>query len=236
MNRTKGLISAVLPTFNRAGMLEERIKEILGQTYNNWELIIVDDCSTDNTREVISRYPDSRISSIKLPKNSSCVSIPRNIGICRAKGEFLAHIDDDVVNSFDKFKILTDGFYEENIILVYGNRYEMRNGVVNEAPSISDWNPKSGWGVDGGQYIYKACCYDKVPLIFPLRACDWHTAKNICNLGALKYMNIPISMYIWHDGNRSNKERINVIFPEEYKDYYSNDFGYKFDFDYSKYK
>ena len=51
-----GLVSIITPTFNSANFIEETIKSVLSQTYSNWEMIIVDDCSGDNTEEVVSQY------------------------------------------------------------------------------------------------------------------------------------------------------------------------------------
>lgn len=63
------MISIVLCTFNRAGTLSEAIDSILAQTYQDWELIIVDDGSTDGTRELLADYTDKRIRSIFLQEN-----------------------------------------------------------------------------------------------------------------------------------------------------------------------
>ena len=87
------LVSIVIPTYNRAHMLGSAIQSVLDQTYDDWELIVVDDGSTDDTRELVSRYDDERIQYIyqdnkKLPG-------ARNTGIRAGTGEFVAFLDSD---------------------------------------------------------------------------------------------------------------------------------------------
>lgn len=90
----KPLVSVIVATFNRADLINETLDSILNQTYENIELIIVDDGSTDNTKEVIVRYLDNRIKYIKTD-NWGGPAKPRNIGIKKAKGEYIAFCDDD---------------------------------------------------------------------------------------------------------------------------------------------
>lgn len=228
--RKEGLISAIIPTFNRGKLLLERIKELKDQEYNNFEIIIVDDCSSSETQVILNGIKDDKIKIIKLNKNSGCVSIPRNIGICAAKGEFIAPIDDDVVNLPNKFRALINSFKEEDVI-VYGNRYESRDNKVYKSEKITNWDPLKMWGVDNSQILYRANVYDKVSLIFPSKACDWHTAKHIAGLGSIRHVDEYVSEYVWHESNRSsNKVKIEIN-PKDYLDFYVNDYGYKFDFD-----
>lgn len=94
MNSSNPLVSVVVSTYNRADLIGETIKSILNQTYRNLELIIVDDGSTDNTREVVEGFGDWRIRYI-FTDNWGGPARPRNIGIKRAKGEYIAFCDDD---------------------------------------------------------------------------------------------------------------------------------------------
>ena len=65
-----GLVSIIMPSYNTAKYIGESIDSVLAQTYSDWELIIVDDCSTDNTDEVVSKYlSDPRIRYLKNEKN-----------------------------------------------------------------------------------------------------------------------------------------------------------------------
>jgi glycosyltransferase involved in cell wall biosynthesis len=87
--------SIVLPTYNRAHRINRAIESILEQRYSDWELIIVDDASTDNTEEIIQPYlSDSRICYIKNERNQErCIS--RNIAVDAAKGDYICFLDSD---------------------------------------------------------------------------------------------------------------------------------------------
>lgn len=88
------LVSIVMPTYNRADILMGAIRSVIRQTYGNWELIIVDDASTDSTAQVVSSFADNRIKYHRLPENSG-VSAARNVGIEKARGAFIAFLDSD---------------------------------------------------------------------------------------------------------------------------------------------
>lgn len=87
-------VSVILPTYNRAKIIQKSIESVLNQTVKDIELIIVDDGSNDNTKEVISEIKDSRIKYILLEKNGG-VSNARNIGMQNATGEWIAFEDSD---------------------------------------------------------------------------------------------------------------------------------------------
>ncbi|MFN8473102.1 MAG: glycosyltransferase [Anaerolineae bacterium] len=89
------LVSVILPTFNRAGLLSRAIRSVLDQTYRHWELIVVDDASTDGTSQVVASFGDPRLYYVRLPINCGHPSRPRNIGWTLARGVYVAYIDDD---------------------------------------------------------------------------------------------------------------------------------------------
>lgn len=89
------LVSIIMPSFNTAKYIEESIKSVLAQTYTNWELIIVDDCSTDNTDEIVQPFlSDDRIKYFKNEKNSGA-AVSRNKALREAKGKWIAFLDSD---------------------------------------------------------------------------------------------------------------------------------------------
>ena len=84
-----------MPSYNTSRFIEETLKSVLAQTYSNWELIIVDDCSSDNTDEVVAKYlEDTRIHYIKNDVNSGA-AVSRNRAIRKAKGRWIAFLDSD---------------------------------------------------------------------------------------------------------------------------------------------
>ena len=88
------MISIIIPTYNRASLLPQAIESVLKQTYLGWELLVVDDGSTDNTEEVLQRYLSSKIRYVKCP-HLGLPAIARNVGIREARGEWIAFLDSD---------------------------------------------------------------------------------------------------------------------------------------------
>lgn len=94
IEREADLVSIIMPSYNTASFIEETIQSVLNQTYTNWELIIVDDCSTDNTDEVLENIKDSRIRYFKNDKNSGA-AVSRNKALREARGQWIAYLDSD---------------------------------------------------------------------------------------------------------------------------------------------
>jgi len=90
----KYYVSIILPTFNRATTIKKSIDSVLNQTYKNFELIIIDDGSTDNTRDLVKQYKDKRIKYIHYKENKGA-SYARNLGIKKAKYDLIAFQDSD---------------------------------------------------------------------------------------------------------------------------------------------
>jgi glycosyltransferase involved in cell wall biosynthesis len=96
-------VSIIMPTHNRAGLIQETIESIRNQTYTNWELIIVDDGSDDNTEELIAQLKDDRIQFHKAGRSGVGGRI-KNIGLGIATGELIAFIDSDDLWSATKLE------------------------------------------------------------------------------------------------------------------------------------
>lgn len=101
----KPLVSIVLPTYNHANLIGEAISSVINQTYSNWELIIVDNNSVDNTSEVISEFKDERIKTFKI-QNNGVIASSRNMGINNSKGNWIAFIDSDDVWYSNKLELV----------------------------------------------------------------------------------------------------------------------------------
>ena len=104
-NVISGLVSVVTPTFNCGKYIGKTLESIINQTYNNLEVIVVDDCSTDNTCEIVNYYlnKDNRIKYFCLNENSGA-AIARTFAIEKARGEFIAFLDSDDIWYEDKLE------------------------------------------------------------------------------------------------------------------------------------
>ncbi len=108
--------SIIIPTYNRADLLKEAIDSVLKQTYENWELIIVDDGSIDHTKEVVISYQDARIHyHYQLNKERSAA---RNKGVDLSKGDYICFLDDDDIYDKEYLQEFNNGHidYPDNIL------------------------------------------------------------------------------------------------------------------------
>ncbi|TYS12945.1 glycosyltransferase family 2 protein [Rossellomorea vietnamensis] len=96
MNKTEPLISVITPAYNSQDYIESTIESVKAQTYKNWEMVIVDDCSSDGTREILKREADAdpRIKIHFLDENSGA-AVARNTAINESEGRFIAFLDGD---------------------------------------------------------------------------------------------------------------------------------------------
>jgi glycosyltransferase involved in cell wall biosynthesis len=95
---TKPVVSVILPTYNRAGLVASAIDSVVRQTFDCWELVVVDDASDDETEQVVARYRDPRLRYVRRPVNGG-VSAAQNTGIEHARGELVVflHSDDELL-------------------------------------------------------------------------------------------------------------------------------------------
>jgi glycosyltransferase involved in cell wall biosynthesis len=101
------LVSVVIPTYNHAHFLVAALQSVIDQTYSNWEAIVVDNHSTDNTDTVVQNFNNPRISLLKI-HNDGVIAASRNMGIQNAKGEWIAFLDSDDLWYPEKLQIVMD--------------------------------------------------------------------------------------------------------------------------------
>ncbi len=89
------LISVILPTFDRADLLSRSISSVLAQTFTDWELIVIDDGSTDNTAEVVAAWQQQSAQIRYVRQANQGVGAARNRGVAEARGEYIACLDSD---------------------------------------------------------------------------------------------------------------------------------------------
>lgn len=168
----KDMVSVVIPTYNRAGTMARAIKGILEQTYENIELLIVDDGSTDKTEEIVNGFKDKRIRYIKLEKNGGACAA-RNIGISKAQGQYIMLQDSDDLSYKDRIEKQVNSIIENASDVCigkcrrigYGKRYEAIfptfEKTILEAEMIRRRTVISGGTVLAYKYVFDECLFDE---------------------------------------------------------------------------
>lgn len=128
------LISVIIPMFNAAKFIKYTIESVLSQSYKNWEIFIIDNCSTDNSEEIVESYArkDSRIHLLSTEFNSGSPAKPRNIGLINAKGKYIAFLDADDLWYSQKLEKQVS-FLEQNldVFLLYAKYHIIKNGKIS---------------------------------------------------------------------------------------------------------
>lgn len=139
-------VSIVVPAYNAAKTIDETIQSVLNQTFCDWELIIVDDCSTDETSDIVHDYlyRDARIIYLKTEYASGGPSEPRNVGIINSKGNYIAFLDSDDLWLPNKLQEQLSFLISHNYKFVYSD-YEkisylgQRNSRIIRCRSVSTY-------------------------------------------------------------------------------------------------
>lgn len=146
------LVSIILPTYNRAKYLGEAIESALKQTYSHFELIIIDDGSTDNTAQLLATIADERIQCIRFKQNKGVIAA-RNAGLDIAKGKYIAFMDSDDISLPHRLAAqvaILEEFPNLGVCSAWVEFFEKRTGV---------------WAFKGGQEIMVRSLFD-IPVHF----------------------------------------------------------------------
>ncbi|MBI4833066.1 MAG: glycosyltransferase family 2 protein [Candidatus Lindowbacteria bacterium] len=195
-SESEPLVSVVIPTYNRAKILMERpIPSILRQTYQNFEIIIVGDCCTDETGKLVSKIGDKRISFYNLKKRGkyptatvpfrrAAGSKPANCSIRLARGDWITPLDDD-----DEF---TPHHIEILLKKCLGEKLEFAYGVANLQISETEWVRVGMYPPELSHICHSAALYSRVlrflrydPNAWRLEEPgDWNRCRRIVEAGA----------------------------------------------------
>ena len=155
---SKPLVSAVITAYNRAHLVGRAIDSVLAQTFEDFELVIVDDASQDNTEEVVAAYDDPRIRYIRNETNKGCAGA-RNVGFLESRGTYVACVDSDDKWLPNKLELQVEKFRTSdlpNLAAVYGTTIDLyEDGSTNTAQAevrgdITDALLTKGYVVKGG--------------------------------------------------------------------------------------
>jgi glycosyltransferase involved in cell wall biosynthesis len=168
-------VSAVMPTYNTGAYLPAAIDSILAQDFQDWELIIVDDASTDDTPEVLSRYTDPRIRTYRRDTNGGR-AIARNRAVTMARGRYIAIADSDDVslpNRFSEQVAFLDAHPDVDVVssqllLFWGDAPPEVRGLFPEQPADIERRFRRGqMGIAHGASMLRASCFERCGLYSP---------------------------------------------------------------------
>jgi glycosyltransferase involved in cell wall biosynthesis len=139
------LISIVVPTYNRSRLLREAVDSVRGQTYERWELVLVDDGSTDDTAAVFAGLDDPRMRVVRLEHTGNAASV-RNAGLAAARGTYVAFLDDDDLWMHSKLAVQLAGLQQSGCRWGYTafDRIDEHGRTLID-PRVVPWRPHRGW-------------------------------------------------------------------------------------------
>lgn len=212
---SKPLISVVIPAYNREVTIAYCLQSVLKQTYTKFEILVVDDGSTDTTIEKIKQIVDKRIRIIRMPKNGGAQAA-RNLGIQKAKGQWIAFLDSDDYWLLDKLEKQVKLLYYRSFdyrTVVHSDCEIQKNGLITDAwrlPEIAGHAYKYVLSKPGPMFqsllVSKqhleeiGLLDDKIPSYQ-----EWDTAIRLAKNGFFIHMREPTFVYCFHDGPTISK-------------------------------
>lgn len=143
MDKSSALVSIITPSYNCADYIGDTIEAVQNQSFKNWEMLITDDCSSDNSVSIIEEYAeqDDRVKLFRLNNNSGA-GAARNNSITEAKGRYIAFCDSDDLWHPEKLEKQLSFMQEKDAAFVYGSYYECderlnRTGIVRVPEKLS---------------------------------------------------------------------------------------------------
>lgn len=146
---TRPLISIILPTYNREGYLREAVASVLAQTYDPWELLVVDDGSTDGTRAYLDTLVDPRVRCV-LHDHCGNAALLRNVAARVVRGSYIAFLDSDDVWLPEKLAVQWEDLraHPQCRWSYMGRVYIDEKGREPQWPGLRRWEPYAGWIVE----------------------------------------------------------------------------------------
>lgn len=142
------IVSVITPCYNAEHYLTQTIESVINQSFQNWEMLIIDDCSSDNSRQIIESFAtkDSRIRYFKTDAPSGSPSLPRNIGIDNSEGQYIAFLDADDLWFPDKLEKQVRFMEENGHSFIYSDYEKMNflgkrdNRIIKMPKTSSFWD------------------------------------------------------------------------------------------------
>ena len=209
------LVSIIMPSYNTAKYISDSIESVIAQTYTDWELIIVDDCSTDDSLKVIRSFNDARIVVLQNEKNSGA-AISRNYALREAKGKWIAFLDSDDMWTPEKLEKQIRFMKDNNYSFTFTDYRICLDGewmpYINTAPNVVN-----------KRKMYDYCYFSTITVMYDrekiglIQIADlrknndyamWLQAIEKCNAYRLPEC---LSYYIKHEGSISSGNKTKLI-------------------------
>lgn len=227
----QSLVSIITPLYNSEKYIQACINSVVSQTYSNWEMIIVDDYSSDKSAKIVKNQKDKRIQLIKLPTNKGA-GYARNYGIKQAKGKFIAFLDADDLWNSKKLQLQIKFMNENNILFSFTsfgfiNQQSFIIPKIQKALPIVDYNRMLKNNYIGClTAIYNCEKLGKVYMPEFRKRQDWGLwLKLLKKTDYAKSINKPLAYY--RVGNDSlSKNKVNLL--RSNFGFYKNYLGYSF--------
>jgi len=245
---TKGLVSVIIPSYNYASYLEKRIESILSQTYSDIEIIVIDDCSPDNSVEVLQKYvTHSKVTLVLKEENSGWIST-NNQGVELAKGEYIlfAQCDDlceptmieKLVGAMQRNTSIGLSFCRSMLIDEHGKHlgedYEMqeksfklrcKKGALLHKKEASIFFLQSCVIPNLSAVLIRKCVFDVVgefPKDYPACA-DWAWFLSVAEHYDMAYVSEPLNYFMQHDETIRSLTKERVLYEEYFRLLLSNE-------------
>lgn len=211
------MVSIVLPTYNGEKYINKSIQSVIRQTYPNWELIVIDDCSTDSTNVIVAGYAE-KDSRIQLFRNCKNLRLPEslNIGFSKATGDYLTWTSDDNLYKPDAIeKLLRTLQNNENCGLVFSRmeNIDAEGNVKGISYAPSDVNELFYHNIIGASFMYTRKVYEKIG--------DYNTEKflmedydywlRIARCNTIEYLPEVLYQYRQHAGSLTETRNRQVL-------------------------
>lgn len=215
-------VSVIIPTYNRANLVGKAIKSVLSQTYQDFEIIVIDDGSTDNTEEVIRSFKDKKVKYIKKYKKNKGISVARNIGIKMARGKYIALLDSDdewLPEKLDKqSKVLQSESPEVGVVCSWSYNIDEKGNYISKRclpkkggyiyEDLLSTNPISVPTV-----LIRKECFNRVGLFDDLLNAqeDWDMWIRIAKYYRFALIKVPLVKYRLHSNQISKNLGVKII-------------------------
>jgi len=217
------LVSIVIPTYNHAKFISKALKSVIDQTYKNWEAIIIDNESVDETYKLISNFNDPRIKYFKI-SNDGVIAKSRNLGIKEAKGDWIAFLDSDDWWTKDKLEVCFSKIDKNTDFIYHAHEYVTKSkslfkkkiikGRQLKKPILNDLligTIKKGSQISNSSVIVRKNILIKIGGLnenkILVGSDDYDTWLRIAQItDQFLYVNKRLSYYLFHDANTSSKD------------------------------